>query len=932
MTGLVDTRVLGQLLLMQSVLTSLPDAAVFPFVIQGLSDIPGVASIEFSAVATVDQRGAHRYSLASGPHFDGELTFFVEDEAAFSLYADHVRNFAFMLELILEERRQRRVIENHKKHLEQQVAERTAELVQERDTVKRYLDIAGVMLMALDRNGRIEMINKKGAQLLGQPVGVLLGMNWFESFVKADQRSLVRRIFDTLMSGETQLTEQYENSIVNTGGQELILAWNNTLLRNDAGEIIGTLSSAEDITERKRAENALRESEENLAITLHSIGDAVIATDPAGCVTQMNPTAERLTGWALSEAAGRPLPEVFRIVNASTRETVADPVHLVMKHGQVVGLANHTVLLAKDGKEFQIADSAAPIRNAMGDIVGVVLVFSDVTEKYQTEVVLQHRQVMMERTESMAKLASFEWDVDTNTVTWSPEMYRIFGRDPAKGVPNLEGQVELYTPQSTKLLFDSVSKAVSEGTPYELELMTVQPDGTQRPCFVKGFPERDASGRVIRLAGLVQDITERKQSEIEIRSINASLEERVRQRTADLEVTNQLLTQAKIQAEAANIAKSAFLANMSHEIRTPMNAIIGMANLLRRGGVTPVQAEQLDKIDLASNHLLGTINDILDISKIEAGKFVIEEAPVSIVGVLNNVHSILNERTKANGLQLSVEAGSFPLNLQGDSTRLQQALLNYATNAIKFTEKGSVTLRAIPLEERDASMCVRFEVQDTGIGISPETLPRLFGAFEQADNSTTRRYGGTGLGLAITRRLAELMGGEVGVASTLGVGSTFWFTVFLKKAGSHTKTLQPQTMEAGGAEKAIRERYSGTRILVVDDEPVNLIVSQYLLEDSGFVVDTAEDGAQAIQMAREESYALILMDMQMPNVNGLEATQQIRKIPDRQNTPILAMTANAFAEDKLRCFEAGMNDFIVKPIAPDKIFGTLLKWLEKGTA
>ena len=391
MTGLVDTRVLGQLLLMQSVLASLPDAAVIPFVIQGLSDIPGVVSVEFSNVARGDRNGAHCYSLASGSYFDGELIFFVQDEGAFSPYADHVRNFVFMLELILEERRQRRFIENHKKHLEQQVAERTAELSQERDKAKLYLDIAGVMLMALDRNGRIEMINKKGAQLLGRSENALLGMDWFENFLKADQRSSIRRLFDTLMTGETQPLEQYENSIINAAGQELVLAWNNTLLRNEAGEIVGTLSSAEDITERKFAENALRESKENLAITLHSIGDAVIATDPAGCVTQMNPTAERLTGWALNDAAGRPLSEVFRIVNATSRETVSDPVSLVMECGQVVGLANHTVLLARDGNEYLIADSAAPIRNAVGDIVGVVLVFNDVSEKYRAEEALYER-------------------------------------------------------------------------------------------------------------------------------------------------------------------------------------------------------------------------------------------------------------------------------------------------------------------------------------------------------------------------------------------------------------------------------------------------------------------------------------------------------------------------------------------------------------
>ncbi len=266
----------------------------------------------------------------------------------------------------------------------------------------------------------------------------------------------------------------------------------------------------------KQREAALGVSQQNLAITLNSIGDAVIATDATGLITRMNPTAERLTGWSLSDASGRPLTEVFRIVHALTREPVDDPVHLVMAKGQVVGMANHTMLIARNGQEYQIDDSAAPIRNAAGHIVGVVLVFSDVTEKYRDEEAARQRQTMLERTESMAHLASFEWDVDTNTVTWSPEMFRLFGRDPALGTPNLQGQVELYTPESTQTLMDAVSKALSDGTPYTLELMTVQPDGAQRPCIAKGFPERDATGRVVRVAGLVQDITERKESEVAI--------------------------------------------------------------------------------------------------------------------------------------------------------------------------------------------------------------------------------------------------------------------------------------------------------------------------------------------------------------------------------------------------------------------------------
>ncbi len=668
-----------------------------------------------------------------------------------------------------------------------------------------------------------------------------------------------------------------------------------------------------------RRETALRESEESLAITLNSIGDAVIATDLDGRVTRMNPMAERLTGRTLAEARGGRLAEIFRIVDPDTRETATDPVREVIAHGQVVGLANGTLLLSGDGQEYQVADSAAPIRNAAGEVVGVVLVFSDVTAHYRMEKALrqeqQFSQLILDRLPGIFYLYTYP---ECRLALWNKQHEALLGYTAAE----MKGRhaADWHVPEAREAVMNTMHTVMRNGES-SIEASLVAKDGRQVPFVLSGV-RFEAQNRSY-VMGIGTDITERKQAEAELEQHRHHLEALVSSRTAELE-------RAKDAAEGASLAKSAFLANMSHEIRTPMNAILGMASILRRGNVSAEQAEHLRQIETAGRHLLKVINSILDLSKIEAGKFVMEEAPVAVAGLLGNVRSILNERARAAGILLHVECAPFPPNLQGDPTRLQQALLNYAANALKFTERGSVTLRAVKQQENGQSLLVRFEVQDTGVGIPAEILPRLFSAFEQADNSTTRKYGGTGLGLAITRRLAELMGGEVGVDSTPGVGSTFWFTARLKKKDSRPAAMPPApTIDA---ERRLRQRHHGRRILFVDDDPMNLAVAQFLLVDSGLQVDTAEDGVQAVRRARETSYALIVMDMQMPVLDGLEATRQIRQLPGYAQTPILAMTANVFADDKARCVAAGMNDFLFKPIDPERVFERLLEWLDRSTS
>ncbi|MBL8403484.1 MAG: response regulator [Dechloromonas sp.] len=373
--------------------------------------------------------------------------------------------------------------------------------------------------------------------------------------------------------------------------------------------------------------------------------------------------------------------------------------------------------------------------------------------------------------------------------------------------------------------------------------------------------------------------------------------------------------------------KSELLANVSHEILTPLNAIVGMSFLLKQRGLTGDAREQVEHIDAAGHRLVGLIDEILDFSKLESGKLELESVPVSIDSLLAGVAAAVENRAAGKGLSFRVEAVALPSDLLGDPVRLSQALLNYASNAVKFTERGSVTLSASVIEDSESFCQLRFEVRDTGIGIAPEYLYSIFDSFCQADGSSTRRYGGTGLGLAITRELVGLMGGEVGVTSTPGTGSTFWFVVKLARAGVPCAAL-PAPVELPLDD--IAWHFAGKRLLLVDDDQVNREVALAMLAGTGLQVDMAENGLEAVRAVRERDYAAVLMDVQMPYMDGMQATRLIRTMPDRAGLPVIAVTANAFEGDRQRCFDAGMNDFIPKPIQARVLHSVLLRWLRIG--
>ena len=395
------------------------------------------------------------------------------------------------------------------------------------------------------------------------------------------------------------------------------------------------------------------------------------------------------------------------------------------------------------------------------------------------------------------------------------------------------------------------------------------------------------------------------------------------------------LREAKEAAEAATALKSAFLANMSHEIRTPMNAIVGLTHLTLCTPLNEVQQDYLQKIQGASHHLLGIVNDVLDLSKIEAGKLQLEHVRVDVAQILQNVRAQLIDKalTKGLALHLHIDPG-LPMDLMGDGLRIGQVLLNLGSNAVKFTAQGSVVLSVQVQAHTEHDVALRFEVRDTGIGLSAAEQTQLFQNFQQADASITREHGGTGLGLAISRHLAEQMGGAVGVSSETGQGSLFWFTVRLALADDEVMVLPvaPQLPTVPGSldeARASLRTLQGARVLVVEDNELNRLLAGELLRGVGLNVDFAHNGQLAVDRLSQADadYGMVFMDMQMPVMDGLEATRLIRLMPGRAQLPIVAMTANAMLEDSQRCLAAGMNDYISKPFSPNTLWGLLLRWL-----
>ena len=656
------------------------------------------------------------------------------------------------------------------------------------------------------------------------------------------------------------------------------------------------LLAIEDITVRKQTEKALKESNERFSAIADYTYDWEnwIGTD--GKLIWINSAVLPFTGYSADECLTM-MDFPFPLIDESDHEAVRQ--HLATAFQGSTGANVEFRVRCKDGRLKWAGISWQPIYDSEGVSMGHRSSIRDITDRKQAEEALQQAGSRLSLAARAGGVGIWDYDIINNHLKWDNQMFILYGITPDQFSGAYEAWKEGLYPDDLLRGDKEIQMALRGEKDFDTEFRVVWPDGTIRNIRALAIVQRNTAGQPTHMIGTNWDITANKQTE------------------------EQLLLAREV-AEAANLAKSSFLANMSHEIRTPMSGMLGMTGLLLGTSLTDKQRNYAEKIRTSGNSLLAILNDILDFSRINAGKLTLENVPFSMEDVMENVVNIFGSLVAEKGIRLQATiAPELTATLLGDPLRLAQVINNLMGNAVKFTQAGEIRLTVKARRQTSAEVDLEISVQDTGIGMTEEELSRLFTTFGQADESTTRRFGGTGLGLAISRQLVELMGGTIRAESTPGEGSVF--TVVLSFPVAPEIIVQDMPLRPVKP----REGFTGVRALVAEDHELHQEIITELLRQLGIDVDIARNGKEVLEMVRAQDYDILFMDIQMPEMDGIEAAREIRKLDkgSAARLPILALTALAMTGDREKSLDAGMNDHLNKPVDLDLLIAALRRWL-----